>query len=253
MNRFKIVVGGILLASLLTGCSRLGFKPTQTAVEVKNDGSIKSTIMDTLDKDYYDVAELEAEIDSAITTYNSTAGGEGVQKDSLENEDGNLTVKLTFNSGNDYAAFNELDFYVGDIEGAYNGGYRFEAVFDIIEEGLNTGTSLTSDQLLQGLNYEVVVLSEEMEVKVPGEILYVSDNVEVTGKTTAKVSFGAAETEAQTEVQTEAETETETDTETQTADGVTAIAPSEEIQGDISAEEEAETEAVSTIAYIIYE
>ncbi len=53
-----------------------------------------------------------------------------------------------------------------------------------MENGKVTG-SVTRSDILSGLNYNVVICSEEMDIEVPGKILYVTTDAVVTGKKTA--------------------------------------------------------------------
>jgi hypothetical protein len=88
-----------------------------------------------------------------------------------------------------------------------------------------------------------------MEVEVPGNILYVSSNVEVTGKKTARMA--GSSTTAETETNTETETETETETSTEAA----STAGEDDVQELTATVEEVTTDddCDMSLGYIIYE
>ena len=103
-----------------------------------------------------------------------------------------------------------------------------------VEKGQLTATDVTGNDILNSYNYGIVILTEPILVTVPGNIVYASDNVEITGKKTARV---LSETEAAGETE-----EPET-----TADGAISLSP-------VNSGQEKETEGSSAaLAYILYE
>lgn len=103
-----------------------------------------------------------------------------------------------------------------------------------MEKGQVTATDVTGNDILNSYNYGIVILTEPILVTVPGNIVYASDNVEITGKKTARV---LSETEAAGETE-----EPET-----TADGAISLSP-------VNSGQEKETEgSTAALAYILYE
>lgn len=88
---------------------------------------------------------------------------------------------MNYAASRDYQDFNNVTFYAGDLQGAYNQKYEFPDEFQKVENGKVTG-SVTRSDILSGLNYNVVICSEEMDIEVPGKILYVTTDAVVTGK-----------------------------------------------------------------------
>ena len=74
-----------------------------------------------------------------------------------------------------------------------------------MENGKVTG-SVTRYDILGGLNYNVVICSEEMDIEVPGKILYVTTDAVVTGKKTA-TSISEEREKAASETETASESE----------------------------------------------
>ena len=80
---------------------------------------------------------------------------------------------MNYAASRDYQDFNNVTFYTGDLQGAYNQKYEFPDEFQKVENGKVIG-SVTRSDILSGLNYNVVICSEEMDIEVPGKILYVT-------------------------------------------------------------------------------
>ncbi|MCI5995723.1 MAG: hypothetical protein MRZ45_07240 [Blautia sp.] len=240
MRKTKGLILVCAVSCLLAGCSR--FSPKETAVSVSKDGKVTAAVIDKLDQSYYDAEELKENIDQAVSDYNGSAGEDTVTVQKFETrEEGDVKLFMEYASGKDYAAFNNVDFYVGDITDGYNNaGYRFETTFRQVEKGKAVGDEIAREEIFAGSNHPMLVFSEPMAVEVPGRILYVSSNVEVTGKKSARMAGSRPETE------TETETEGEDSRESGSEDEVQEIAPSVEITVTGG-------ESEAALAYIIYE
>ena len=141
---------------------------------------------------------------------------------------------MSYASGDDYSKFNQVTFFTGDVLTAYQAGYDFSGKFQSVEKGQVTGADVTGNDILNSYNYGLVILTEPILVKVPGNIVYASDNVEITGKKSARV---LSEAEAGAEAQ-----EPETN-----EDGAISLSP-------VSSGSAKETEgSTAALAYILYE
>ncbi len=230
----------VVAACAMAGCSK--FSPEETAVSVGKDGKITAAVIEQLDQDYYKEDELKASIDQAVADFAEENGEDLVKVKKYETEDRKVTLFMNYANADAYAKFNNVVFFTGDMVEAGGAGYDFNTGFQKVEKGEVTNNQVTSDEVLNSYNYNVVILQEEMGVEVPGDIVYVSSNVEVTGKKSAKVV-------GDEKIQEQSERETETDTKEQT--DLVSIAP----EGEESTETERETETMEEIpiAYIIYE
>ena len=131
-------------------------------------------------------------------------------------------------------------------------GYDFDTTFQSVEKGTVVDESVSSDEVLNSYNYNVVILEEEMAVEVPGNIVYVSSNVEVTGKKSARVLGSQEESQAETETEF-TETESGGETVTDAMAGLVSIAPKEDQELESETETEEKNSQGSSVAYIIYE
>ena len=55
----------IATAIFLTGCGNK-FEPTESTIYITSDGEVKSAIMESFDKAYYDFEELSADVEKKI-------------------------------------------------------------------------------------------------------------------------------------------------------------------------------------------
>ena len=226
MKNTKGLILAVLALCVLTGCSK--FSPKETAVSVGKEGTVTAAVIDTLDQSYYDGEELKASVEESVAEYNAGAGEDTITVEEFEIGE-EKDVKLFM----EYASYN-----VGDITDGYNnGGYRFETTFCQVEKGEAVEGEIKREEIFAGANHPMVVFSESMAVEVPGEILYVSSNVEVTGKKSARMAGTGTENETETEPASESTAETEGD--------VQEITP--------VVESDTEGEEKTALAYIIYE
>ncbi|MCI7813154.1 MAG: hypothetical protein SO016_13820 [Lachnospiraceae bacterium] len=198
MKKIKLLLVAAMVAGLVTGCSK--FKPDQTGISVKKNGSIVSVIKESLDRSYYDPEELERMIDETVDSYNASAGAKYVKVDQYEVENGQATLQISYDSAADYQKMNQVEFYLGDLASAYGTEYGLEGSFFKVEKGERTDEALGKEAVLATKNYNVIVLEEELLVEVPGDIVFVSSNVEMLGKRQVITGQEAPQTTAEVQV-----------------------------------------------------
>ncbi len=175
----------LCLGLALTGCS--SFSPAVSGISIDKKGAVQEFVRESFDQSYYDKGELEEELDAQIKSYNDSAGAKAVKKQSFRVKDGYAQLRMTYAGTKNYAEFNHLDFYAGDIQGAVQAGYAFEGKFAQVSDGQVQEALVWGSAIMTGKNYQTVALRQAMLVEVPGTIKYVSENVKVTGKSTAVV------------------------------------------------------------------
>lgn len=156
---------------LLTGCQSMGAVDV-TTLQIKSDGAISIALVESFDKSYYDITELEASIDSAVSKYNSEAGSGSVSLKEVKQKESNAVVEMEYASAKDYQEFNQIPFYVGDVDNAYLAGYEFDELTSVSGDGSTIGMVEAEDA-----GYTVVAVQEKINIKVPGKVLYTSDTV----------------------------------------------------------------------------
>lgn len=181
-------LAAVLIAAgcMLTGCG--GFSPEISGISISKDGTVTECAIENFEESYYDKDELESEISAAVQTYNDEAGTKAVKKKSFRVKDGIATLNMTYASAEDYASFNDVDLYVGDILGAVQAGYAFSGQFyEVSGSKIKEDAPVWGSQIMTGTNYNTVAVREALLIEVPGTIKYVSGNVKVKDKHTAVI------------------------------------------------------------------
>ena len=77
-------------------------------------------------------------------------------------------MEIDYATGEDYANFNNVTFFTGDVLTAYyDAGYDFQATFQSVEKGTVVSSAVTREEVLNSYNYDILILEEPIEVKVP--------------------------------------------------------------------------------------
>ena len=124
--------------------------------------------------------------------YNSKHGENTIQVKSYEaSDDGKVHLVMEYATANDYAVFNNVEFYSGSMINAQLEGYLFDGSFKKVKNGVVQGSAVSGSEVVKKMAAEVLVVTAPLEVHVPGNVLYTTSNAEVlasddvnaTGKT----------------------------------------------------------------------
>ena len=189
----KISLFLITLLSLmcLTACGD-SLKVDKNTVYVKKNGKIIGASVESFDKNYYDTEELETYINEQVDEYLSDHEKKSVEVDKFSVEEGIAKLNIKYAGYEDYAEFNGVEMFVGTVPQAMAAGYNFDDTFLKVEDG-KLGSSLGRDELIEASEdskYKVVILSEKVDVKVKGTVLYVSeDYTSLAAKNTVSIAL----------------------------------------------------------------
>ncbi|MDO4321124.1 MAG: hypothetical protein Q4C61_01220 [Lachnospiraceae bacterium] len=181
----KIPIAAALMAGmmLLGGCEMMEQKkwtPQEAdAISIDEDGVITEIIQETLDQPYYDAAELQSRITSEVADYNAKNGEDAVSVKEMEAADGKINLKMEYASAQDYASFNNTEFYYGSVINAQLSGYLFDVSYKKVNGGVVQGSSVSGSEVIKRMDKQVLILRAPVEVHVPGEVLFTSTNAEV--------------------------------------------------------------------------
>lgn len=178
MQKWKKTFMIVAVVCGVTGCGLTEKSPSMDTVSVQKDGTIKQTIVDQFDQNDYDAEELSAMAQEKINRYSDGAGN--IVCDSVEENNGQIVVMMTYQTGADYTDFNNRELFTGTVAEAMAEGYSLQ---DVVS---NNGTSLSESEVTAaGENHIVIVQTKEgekLDVNVYNKILYTSDNVTLSGK-----------------------------------------------------------------------
>lgn len=173
-------------ALFVAGCGSK-FEPTESTIYVTSKDEVKSAIVESFDKAYYDFEELSEDVQKEVKSYCLDRNNEeAVAVESLTQGEEVVSLFMNFQTVEDYAAFHDVLLFTGTYAEAVSAGYIPEELYDA--EGMSVGAD--SEELG---NLKVVVTEESIAVQTHGKIKYVSDNVSIVGKKLAR-AFEAGKT-----------------------------------------------------------
>ncbi len=182
--RARFVPALLSAAVLLGGCSlqdKIGqlneepWEPDATAFQIMEDGTVKETLLEKLDRDYYMGAEVSAMVQSAVADYNAAAGGQRVTAEPVLGNETSVKVVLTYASDEDCAAFNNTVFFSGSMLDAEMSGYLFYQDFAHVEKNGSLKEGISWEEVLSHKEYQAVICDRFHKVQVPGKIVYLSE------------------------------------------------------------------------------
>lgn len=178
-----------LCAVLLCGCG-VSLDGDESVVYVDKKGIVYSLDVEELDQDFYDETELKSFVDEAVETYVSEHEKGSVKVEELTTEDGVAKLKMRYKTSDDYTDFNGIELYQGEVVASLAAGYVYDGEFARVEEGRVTG-SATKQEIYADEDLKVVIIRANTDVKVEGEIRYVScENVKLTGADSVSIRNG---------------------------------------------------------------
>ena len=179
----------LLCVGLFSGCGTT-LESDTSVVYVDEKGAVISLDVEELDQDYYDKTELETFVTDAVKEYTTEHGKDSVKMESLTVEDGVAKLKMKYKTIEDYSNFNGIELYQGKVVTCLAAGYPFDVDFVKVEAGKVTGEA-TKQDIYADTELKVVIIKANTDVKVPGEICYVSaENVSLTGTDSVSIREG---------------------------------------------------------------
>ncbi len=167
----------------LTGCSDEEKDYAETTITVEKKGRVRERIVDTFDKDYYNIEELKSEFFDSVSQYNETIGGEEIRLKNIEMKDSRVYVDLEFTGPSDYENFVGEKLFVGTIADAYDNGYTM----DVVLKGVDKGDKIDKIKIMGMSDSSIVIMSEHARIRTFRDIAYVSANVDVIDGNEARV------------------------------------------------------------------
>lgn len=164
----------LLVVTLLLGGCGSSFNPSASCLYIQKDGKLTQAIVESFEKDYYNLTEFESMMKKELNAYNQKFGEEKITVQRLEEKNDTLYLLLDYEDSDTYSEYNEVYCFTGTIEEALEEGLSFNMVFkDAAYE------EFTAAKATEKKSEPVVVLREEGMVQLERPIKYVSNNVEV--------------------------------------------------------------------------
>lgn len=169
---------------LLGGCGSDALKSvTATILQVQKDGSMKEAMVDSSEGETFTAEDVRTFIEEDLTEYVQDGGSDQVTLDSVSMEENVVRVDMSYGSYEEYADYHKTDCFYGTYSDAKVAGYTFDTQLE--DNSGEVAALATIDANDDG--WHVLILQEAVDVVTPGNILYASTNVEITGKKTATI------------------------------------------------------------------
>lgn len=180
---WKTVLPILILSIIMTGC---GSSADTSSLTLNKKGVLAQTIVEEWDQEQYDKKELQEQIEADIQAY-----GQNIALDSIRTKDALVTVKMTYQNIESYAAYNNVTLFQGTVAECQAAGYLLEGEFKKAD-----GESVSRTEVLNlGEKCTVLVFQEAVTVKVPGKILCCSSSLEVLSNKEVKASLAEGTTD----------------------------------------------------------
>lgn len=175
-----------IIAGCLVGCKDKASNESydETTINVDKNGKITETIVDSFDKEYYNIDELRNAFNAEIDQYNAIVGRSAAELKDIKTENNNVYVSVSFEDMKAYKAIQNKEFFFGTIKEAYEAGYRF----DITMKGVENGDRIEKVQIMGMSDKHIVIFNEVARISTYRPIIYVSANVDVLKDKTARSS-----------------------------------------------------------------
>lgn len=184
----KVCILTFTFSAMFTGCGKTEaekYDADKNTLFVASDSSIISTIIDTLDEEYYDVSELEEYTKREIEGYNNEIPDNAISLVSFTNENDKVKLIIKYLNAKHYFAFNREELYIASVKAALEDGYTFETGFvnykDLKEVEPKDAVHDTS------ANVFIMEPTEDTVVSLPGKVTFISGHVTQMDKKTVQI------------------------------------------------------------------
>jgi len=177
-NRKGRLAPVILVALLLTGCGQ-GKVPDNVdvpTIAVDENGGVTSYLVESFDKEYYDITELTSMAISEAAEYN-TGKQNGTEVPVIvekieELKDGSEKIVVTYkyDSTDTFSDFNHSILFYGTVQEAVDAGYDFDDSL----VGVKDGNIISMEQILADTGKHVVITQEKVKIYCPEKVAYIS-------------------------------------------------------------------------------
>lgn len=171
----KKIIGALLITGMMTlsACGSFGDSTEENKISLNKDGSIKSYITESFEKDYYLQEELQQMILSEAASYNRSAGESRITVEKVLVEEQIATVEMTYAAAEDYSAFNDVLFFMGSPADAKEAGYDLNVVLSSVKD---TNETIAEADILAMDGVTLLITDVPEMVEFFGKAVYTDDH-----------------------------------------------------------------------------
>lgn len=167
----------VIVLLILLVCRMLGVFdriPDVSNLALTEDGKVVCQEVSDFSEDNYTKSALKSYMKQEIKTYTDANGTDRIHLDKVKTDKETAYAKVTYASAEDYAAFTGTTLYAGTVKDAAEQGYDFADAFVSVKDG-EKGESAEPLDITSQKKLKIVIIKQNIQVTVDGEILYVSD------------------------------------------------------------------------------
>ena len=192
MKKFNTAGMLAVLMLCLTACGS-GTDAGETdmnSLTLAKNGSVENTIVESFDKEYYDLEGLNTMIGDSIEQYCTQNPTAEITLTRSEVTDDKVKVNMKYDSAATYMGYNSELLFVGTVQEAYAAGYDLNLSLASVRDETDR---IGKQELLEMGEHHIVLMEipDSMEnglrLECYGDILYVGDNISVVSKKTADI------------------------------------------------------------------
>ena len=187
-----LALAGVCILNLAgCGAGALDEPINTSAIVLAADGSFTQCRVEALDREYYQLSELDSMIRQEVQDFVNQRGGQNADGEPLvsveevsylEEDSSQVMVALHFADSQvyeDYMA--EVDqqpheLFYGTLQQALERGYELGGVLLDAKKG----TVIAPEQLEKNADNLILVFEDELQIRCPSKVLYCSSNVSLT-------------------------------------------------------------------------
>ncbi|MCR4695321.1 MAG: hypothetical protein K5773_08390 [Pseudobutyrivibrio sp.] len=174
--------------ALLSGLFAGGEAAEVTTITLAEDGKVTLEEITDFDTEEYDKSALKEDSKELVESFNETYGKDAITIDKLKVGDGKAYMKTSYQDCDTYTAFTSYGLYADTVENAAQAGYDFNEIFTAVVDG-QKGAVVDYDSPGDFAGMNVLCIEENVQVKVPGIISYVSGaSTEIVDDSTVSIS-----------------------------------------------------------------
>jgi hypothetical protein len=175
MNKMRglAVLGGLIVLGL-AGCGQsVPENVESSAIVISDKGQVTFYLVDSFDRDYYDLQELSDMAAEEVADFNASAQTEGYSAQVEQAQSlGEDRVKLTyqFSDWETYTFFNEDSLFYGTVSEADEKGL----LKGVVLESVKDGSELSEEQVREKDSKMLIVTDVSADIYCPAKVTYVS-------------------------------------------------------------------------------
>ena len=201
MKNIKMIALALVLCLTMAALTACGggreFTPNGNGMYVSKDGQFSTAFEEAVDQAYFTEADMLKFVEDEVKAYNKAKGASAAAYAEDVDKEETLPVAitsftygekaqliLTYASAKDYLAFNEKDETAAD-ELMFALAKNTTGMPDMTFVSVEDGSKIAAGSLVGESKLKIVMIVGQQNIQVQGKLVYVSENVTVTGEDTA--------------------------------------------------------------------